>query len=197
MDSNSYNTGGFPASNAQNYTAVHGQESDGQTQFADPIPFHTNEWSTGLCGCCSVHDHCCNSCGFCFAALMFPCCAQGALLKDTGLVDDVYGASCVFCCCYTIPLVPFAVFCNLRQSIASARGINETCFSTFCQVLCCFPCAMTQVYNDLVIGNYKFQKNPSMYDSYIGKISNTATLVANVSVTPLLPPNGMTVVSGM
>jgi hypothetical protein len=144
--------------------------------------FTSKEWSTGLCGCCSVQEHCCNSCGFCFAACMFPCCAQGALLKDTGLVDDCYGASCIFCCCYTVPIVPYAVFCNLRQNIAEARGIKETFIETFCQVLCCFPCAMTQVYNDLVAQNYKFNRNSGMLDSFVGNVTHKAAYVANYGV---------------
>jgi hypothetical protein len=170
------------------YTQVYSLSDELQNVSDDQVmkKIETQEWSTGLCGCCGVQEHCCNSCGFCFAASMFPCCAQGALLKDTGLVDDCCGASCVFCCCYMFPVVPYAAFCNLRQSIASARGIQESCFSTFCQVLCCFPCAMTQVYNDLVTQNYKFNKNPGMFDSFVGNVTDKTAIVANAVAAPLI-----------
>ncbi len=140
--------------------------------------FNTNEWSTGLCSCC-VQKNCCNSWCFCFTASMFPYCAYGALLKDAGLVEDCCSASCVSWLFYSIPLLPQVVLCNLRRNIAQARGIRESYLETLLKVLYCFPCAMTQVYNDLVIQNYKFRKNESMFDSFVGNVADKTAFVAN------------------
>lgn len=147
------------------------------------VNVHTGEWSTGLCACCDpTKKNCCNSCCFCLTALMFPYCAQGALLNDAGLVNDCVGASCVFWFLYSVPLLPQFLFCNLRRNIAQVRGIKESYLTSILYVLYCFPCAMTQVYNDLVLKNYKFEENKSAFSAFAGNVRDKTAFLANTNI---------------
>jgi Cys-rich protein (TIGR01571 family) len=148
------------------------------SQSHTTLNFSSENWSTGLCSCCS-QDNCCNSWCFCLTASVFPYCAYGALLKDAGLVEDCVSASCVTWFLYSIPFLPQLVFCNLRSNVAEARGIKESHLENLLMVLCCFPCAMTQVYNDLVIQDYKFKRNHGMLNSIIGNVEDKTAFAAN------------------
>ena len=120
----------------------------------------SNHWQTGLCNCCGGDSHqSSNQCSFFCGGLFCPCIAQGYLQKHVGLSGGWVAPSCFYCCAAgcTSNLIPYISLFNLHQSVAHASGIKEGCLSTLCKVICCFPCTLSQINNEVILGHKKFE----------------------------------------
>ena len=127
------------------------------------IMTQTKGWASGLCNCCGHNGQSYNQCKFFCGAMCCPCIAQAYLQKHAGLADDCCGPACFYFCLggYTSNIVPCISLFNLRNTVATAAGIKEGCLCSLCKVLFCFACAMSQVNNELILSNRKFNVKAS------------------------------------
>jgi hypothetical protein len=122
-----------------------------------------NKWETGIFCCCCSPGQSGNQCCFFCGTLFCQPCAQGILQEHAGLADDCCGPCCFYSLSsyFTAMLVPCISLFYLRRSLAEKADIGEGCLSAFCKVLCCFPCAMSQMNSQFILGNQKFETQGS------------------------------------
>jgi hypothetical protein len=122
------------------------------------------KWETGIFCCCCSHGQSGNQCCFFCGTLFCQPCAQGILQEHAGLADDCCGPCCFYSLCSSTALgvlVPCISLFNLRRSLTEKANIGEGCLWAFIKVLCCFPCAMSQMNNQFVLGKKEFKAKGS------------------------------------
>ncbi len=120
-----------------------------------------NTWESGLCNCCGDKEHSWEQCRFFCCALWCQCCAQGELLRKSGLSDEC----CVPCMfyCFTSSfsnIIPCIAICNLRNSVAHISGVKEATCSSCLKVCFCTPCALNQINTQLILTEKRFKVDP-------------------------------------
>jgi len=118
----------------------------------------SNKWATSLCDCCGDPVQHCNQCQFFSSAMFCQPCAQGVLLQHAGLASNCCTPCCFFTCVssYTGIVVYYISVFNLQRSLILHENIKEDLITTLVKVLFCFPCAMNQINNHLILTNKKF-----------------------------------------
>lgn len=150
-------------------------------------------WRTGICDCCGDQIHCSTQCQFFCQSLFCQPCAQGTLQEHAGLARDCCGPCCFYSLCSGTALgmlIPYISLFNLRRAVSEKDNIGETCPETFCCVICCFPCAMSQLNNHFTLGNKSFKvKNTGCCSciQYLMGCVGDAKLTSN-ETNLMLPP---------
>jgi hypothetical protein len=123
-----------------------------------------DHWATGLCECCSDPVHSGDQCSFFCGALFCQCCALGRLQQHAGLFDECCTPCCFYCCLSGTmigTLVPQFTLLNLHRAVIEEDNIKESFCSSLCKVICCFACTMSQVNNQFILKNVKFEPDRS------------------------------------
>jgi hypothetical protein len=150
-------------------------------------------WQTNICDCCSDHLHCSTQCQFFCQSLFCQPCAQGTLQEHAGLANNCCGPCCFYSLCSGTALgmiIPYISLFNLRRAVSEKDNIGESCPETCCCVLCCFPCAMSQLNNHFTLGDKSFKvKNTGCCSciQYLMGCVGDAKLTSN-STNLMLPP---------
>ena len=121
----------------------------------------SNHWETGICDCCGHSQQGSNQCGFFCTGMFCPCIGQGILQEHVGLSSGWVAPSCFYCCAAgcTSNLIPYISLFNLHQHVAHAAGIKEGCLTSLLKVICCFPCTLSQVNNQVILTKRTFEQD--------------------------------------
>ena len=148
-------------------------------------------WQTGICHCCCTNGSSSEQCQFFCQSLFCQPCAQGTLQQNAGLASDCCGPCCFYSLCSGTALgmlIPYISLFNLRRSVSEKDNIGEKWPETCCCVLCCFPCAMSQLNNHFKLGHKKFEKAATCNCMYLMGCVGDARLVPTGSPNATLPP---------
>jgi Cys-rich protein (TIGR01571 family) len=163
------------------------------------------QWSSGICDCCSGEG---SNCGTCCLAGICGGVALAFLMEKLELVPSSICPMVIFTVQEIISgrsLVQMSAFA-FRRSLVLKADIKENPCDTFCNVCCCFPCAIAQMERDAEKYGYVFSKpitgKGQMTDlaegctACVGGASNDRTLIQKKkqAVTPMAAPftqNGM------
>lgn len=122
-----------------------------------PPPYYNENWSSGICDCCSGEDA--NCCTCCLAS----CChgiAQGVLMRKMGVVSSAIPVALGLTLseAATGNMLNLMCFAGFRNGVAEKLGRKESMCESFCISCCCFPCAVAQMERDTVnrTRGYKF-----------------------------------------
>ncbi len=105
----------------------------------------SNQWTSGLCQCCSDNELCCKTV-FC------PCVTYGQLKEK---LKGKYDVGCCTCHCwlfvlsFNIPCLTFILNRNIRSEVREKYNIEGGCCSDFWTALCCGICSLIQVANEV------------------------------------------------
>ncbi len=117
-----------------------------------------SDWNSGFCYCCCDEKQSCNQCMFFCGVACCPCISQSILQVHSGLANSCCGPCCFYYCLggFTGNIGPCVALFNMRRAVAKVSNIEEDCQCTVFKVLCCFCCTMSQVNNQFILTQTKF-----------------------------------------
>ena len=165
-------------------------------------------WKTGCCDFCTRCD---DAWCFCLVATAFPCVGFGMLLEQAKLVDSCAGPALFQCCIWSLAgaaasggtaclqavagvlyLVPVCQRFALRHSLVLSRRYDEKAWVTALCEVCCAPCSMTQIRDDMLARKYVLQPAyaPARLAHFAGWITAEDQLAAPPPLVNSMAPHG-------
>ena len=155
------------------YISYHLASNDLPNSTIKPVLMQATKnenWSTGLCDCCSGPNQ--NCCCFCFCcASCFPWIAQPIIMQELGLLENCFFSAFCNYCSLLGGNIPFLLCAsNLRYQISNKMNYKESFCCSFCITCCCLACSLSQMERDLKDKGYKFKSSDQDWWVLFGNI---------------------------